>query len=146
MMVAGHSDWILEAKVWGETEGEDEEVSTHEFHVHPAATAYHIHIHSPNMDDKHVGDEVMFHFDVEEPTGQTVHHVQARIYNKANGTEFFVGPDDAHVHEEDGTFEMMQSLTLDVDAHTDWIVEVKAWGHEAGEAEVMEILEFHVHP
>lgn len=37
-------------------------------------------------------------------------------------------------------------LTLDVDAHTDWIVEAKAWGHEAGAAEGMETIEFHVHP
>ena len=30
-----HTDWVLEAKVWGDTDGEDEEVSTVEFHVHP---------------------------------------------------------------------------------------------------------------
>ncbi|MCB0693943.1 MAG: hypothetical protein H6568_06655 [Lewinellaceae bacterium] len=33
--ITGHSDWVLEAKVWGETDGEAEEIETVEFHVHP---------------------------------------------------------------------------------------------------------------
>lgn len=30
-----HSDWILEAKVWGHSEGVEEVVKSIEFHVHP---------------------------------------------------------------------------------------------------------------
>ena len=30
-----HTDYILEAKVWGETDGEGEVISTAQFHVHP---------------------------------------------------------------------------------------------------------------
>lgn len=33
--ITADSDWILQARVWGETDGEDEESETVEFHVHP---------------------------------------------------------------------------------------------------------------
>ena len=33
-----------------------------------------------------------------------------------------------------------------VEAHSDWVLEAKVWGHGAGEQEVMESIEFHVHP
>lgn len=33
--ILGHSDWILEAKVWGHSEGLEEVVKSIEFHVHP---------------------------------------------------------------------------------------------------------------
>ena len=146
--VAGHSDWILEAKVWGHMDGEGEEISTHEFHVHPSAGSdYHIHIHSPNTDDKNVGDEFMLHVEVEDHNGATIHHVNVKIYNKADNSEvLYDGPADAHVHQDGGSYELMESIKLDVEGHTDWIVEAKAWGHMAGMGEVMETLEFHVHP
>ncbi len=34
-VVPGHSDWVLEAKVWGHDEGLAEVSETVEFHVHP---------------------------------------------------------------------------------------------------------------
>ena len=33
--VTEHTDWIMEAKVWGEASGEEEVKETVEFHVHP---------------------------------------------------------------------------------------------------------------
>ena len=33
--VAEHSDWIMEAKIWGHTAGEHEVIETKKFHVHP---------------------------------------------------------------------------------------------------------------
>ncbi len=33
--VAAHTDWVLEAKVWGNGAGIEEEIMTVEFHVHP---------------------------------------------------------------------------------------------------------------
>ena len=33
--LSGHSDWVLEAKVWGHMSGEGEQTKTVEFHVHP---------------------------------------------------------------------------------------------------------------
>ncbi len=34
-VVPGHTDWVLEAKVWGHDEGVSETSETVEFHVHP---------------------------------------------------------------------------------------------------------------
>ena len=107
---------------------------------------YHIHINSPNTDEKHVGDEITVDVVAEDHNGGTVHHVKIRIYNKATGEEIYNKPDDAHVHETDGKFEHTENITLNVAEHTDWIVEAKVWGHEAGTHEVMETVEFHVHP
>ena len=110
------------------------------------APSYQITINSPNADDKHVGDEITVDVSVAESSSTTVHHVNIKIINKATGEEIFNKPDDAHVHEEDGQFDFSEPFTLNIDEHTDWIMEVKAWGHEDGLAEVMETVEFHVHP
>ena len=107
---------------------------------------YHAHIMSPTTDDKNVGDTIHIHVDFEDHNGGTVHHVNVRIYNKATGDEIYNAPADAHVHDESGAYEFHDDVLLDVDAHSDWILEAKIWGHEAGEHEEMESIEFHVHP
>ena len=112
---------------------------------------YKITIMSPDESDKKVGDAIHIHVNFDEEQMTTVHHVNVRIYQKGNeSNEIFNGPSVAHVHEESGHYELHADLTLDeatgVMEHTDWILEAKAWGHEAGLGEVMEALEFHVHP
>jgi len=112
---------------------------------------YHAHINSPSTDDKHVGDTIHVHVDFEEHDGLTVHHVNVKIYNEADPTIIaFDGPANAHVHSETGLYEFHADVILNGDAgvveHTDWILEAKVWGHEAGLAEVTETLQFHVHP
>lgn len=111
---------------------------------------YHAHIHSPNADDKHVGDTIHIHVNFESHAGETVHHVNVRIYNKSDNTEVYNKPDAAHVHETSGSFDLHDDFVLSnangINEHTDWILEAKVWGHEAGEGEVIETVEFHVHP
>ena len=111
---------------------------------------YHAHIHSPNTDDKHVGDMIHLHVEFESHTGETVHHVNIRIYNKLDNTEVYNKPDAAHVHETNGAYEWHDDFVLSnangVVEHTDWVLEAKVWGHEAEEGEVIETIEFHVHP
>ncbi len=111
---------------------------------------YHAHIHTPNTDDKHVNDALEISIDFESHTGEAVHHVKVRIYNKDDNTEIYNKPDVAHVHETDGKLEYQDMLMLSNDngvmGHTDWILEAKVWGHDAGEGEVVETVEFHVHP
>ena len=117
-------------------------------HNDDAAVEYHAHIMSPDATDKNVGDDIHIHVNFEEPDGATIHHVNVKIYNKDdNSIVIFDEPSEAHVHA-DGTYEVHGDVTLDGDvlAHTDWVMEAKAWGHEAGEGEVMETVEFHVHP
>lgn len=112
--------------------------------------SYHIHIHQPNTDDKHVGDTIHIHVDFESQTGEIVHNVNVRIYNKADNTEVLSVPGEHHVHAMDGIYSYHGDFVLSNDngvvEHTDWVLEAKVWGHSAGEAEVMESIEFHVHP
>lgn len=108
--------------------------------------AYHAHILSPNATDKHVGDTIHVHIDFEEHSGKTVHHVNVRIYNKADNTEIYNQPDNAHVHEDSGAYAFHDDVILHVAPHTDWVLQAKVWGMEAGEGETSETVEFHVHP
>ena len=123
--------------------GDDESPTTTDFD-------YHVHIHSPNADNKHVGDTIHIHVEFESHTGETVHHAKVRIYNKAENTEIYNKPDAAHVHETDGVYEWHDDFILSnangVNEHTDWVLEAKVWGHEAGAGEEMKTVEFHVHP
>lgn len=111
---------------------------------------YHAHINSPTTDDKKVDDMVHLHIDFEDHNEGTVHHVNVKIYKKDDPTVIiYDGPSEAHVHA-DKKYEHHDDIMLDaatgVDGHTDWILEAKVWGHEAGVAEVTETIEFHVHP
>ncbi len=112
---------------------------------------YSITFNSPTTDDKNLNDDIHIHVDFISGNDMTVHHVNLKIYNKADDSiVIFDGPTDAHVMEASGKFELHADLSLDnatgVQEHTDWIVEAKVWGHEAGAAEVTEMMEFHVHP
>ncbi|MCB0705237.1 MAG: hypothetical protein KDC34_08000 [Saprospiraceae bacterium] len=105
---------------------------------------YHIHFHSPDSADKTVGETITIKIDFEDHNGGTVHHVNVRVYNKADGTEIFNKPSDAHVHETSGMYSFEDTLELNVDPDTNWVVEAKVWGHEDGLAEVSETVEFKV--
>ena len=111
---------------------------------------YSITFNSPSTDDKNVNDSIHIHVDFISGTDQTVHHVNVRIYNKDTNEEIYNAPSGAHVHEESGKYEHHDDFHLSeangVSAHSDWIMEAKVWGHEAGAAEVVEMIEFHVHP
>jgi hypothetical protein len=111
---------------------------------------YQIEIISPNADDKRVGDVLPIEIVFDSGTGEVVHHVKVRIYNKLDNTEIYNGPDVAHIHSTDGLHEFKTNFELTnvngVEAHSDWVLEAKVWAETAGEGEVVETLEFHVHP
>ena len=112
---------------------------------------YHAHINSPSAADKNVGDSIHLHVTFESHSGETVHHVNAKVYNKSdNSIVLFDGPTEAHVHGSTGEYELHEDIALNattgVEGHSDWIVEARVWATEAGEGEVIETLEFHVHP
>ena len=44
---------------------------------------YHAHIHSPDAADKHIGDTLAIEVEFESHTGEPVHHINVRIFNKA---------------------------------------------------------------
>ena len=94
---------------------------------------------------------IHIHTDFSSLTNETVHHVKVRIYNVAdNSIEILNEPNDAHVHQTDGEFTYERDFMLNeangVEAHSDWILEAKVWGHEAELGEVVETIQFHVHP
>jgi len=105
---------------------------------------YTVQIMSPNADDKMVGDSIHIHVNFDEANQETIHHVKVTITNKADSTVLYTGPSAAHVHEETGHYEYHDDVALNVDAGTEWILEAKVWGHEAGLAEVAETVEFKV--
>lgn len=107
---------------------------------------YHAHILSPDASDKHVGDTLHIEIEFEEHDGKTIHHINVRIFNKNDGTEIYNQPQQAHIHETSGYYKFTDDFVLDVDPHTDWVLEARVWGHEDGVAEVTETVEFHVHP
>jgi hypothetical protein len=112
--------------------------------------AYHAHIHSPNTDAKHVNDELVINVNFESHTGETIHHVNIKIYNKADNTVVYNKPNDAHVGQSSGDFTFEDTFILSnengVEAHSNWILEAKVWGSSEEEGEVVDTLEFHVHP
>ena len=111
---------------------------------------YHAHINSPNSDNKHLGDTIDIQVNFEDHNGGTVHHINVRILNKDTEEVIYSKPDVAHVHDESGAYLFEDKFVLSMDngvsAHTDWILEAKVWGHEAGEGEEISTIEFHVHP
>jgi len=118
--VTAHSDWIVEAKVWGHEAGSEEKIETLQFHVHPQF-AYSIAINNPNTDDKHVNDVLPIEVVFNSGNGSTVHHVKVRIYNAADNTiEAYNGPDDAHVMETSGTYTLSQDLLLNSEPTGFW--------------------------
>ena len=113
---------------------------------------YHAHIQSPNTDDKHVGDSIDIVVEFESHTSETIHHINVKIYNKADESIVILDePATAHVHAQTGMYEYRKenfelSNANGVTEHTDWILEAKVWAEAEGEAEVVETVEFHVHP
>lgn len=124
---------------------------------------YEARIMSPTADDKKVGDELHLHVEFESTTGETIHNVNVKVYNKAdNSIVLFDGPEDAHVHTTEGNHEVHADIELteanSVVGHTDWIVEAKVWAHDDDEEHdheehgdhdehtVTKTVEFHVHP
>lgn len=129
--------------------GDDEEDS----HMHDDAADYHVHFITPAEDGSTTsmqGQTLALEIEVEDHNGGTVHHVNVKITKKDDATVvLYDGPSDAHVHDESGMYVFKHDLVLDatmVDGHTDWNVEVKAWGHDAGDDEVTASTTFHVHP
>ncbi len=120
-------------------------------HDHETDTSldYSAQIMSPDVNNKKLDEEIHIHAVLESGTKQTVHHVKVRIYNKADHTlVVYEKPEKAHVHNQEGKFELHDDLKLSIGngflSDSNWVIEAKVWGHEAGEDEVMIVREFHI--
>lgn len=107
-------------------------------------------VNSPDSSDKNVDDTIDISVDFESATGETIHHVNVRIYNVSTNEEIYNMPTDAHVHDASGKYSYTDSFLLSnengVMAHSDWMLETKVWGHQAGSEEIIQSIPFHVHP
>jgi hypothetical protein len=110
--------------------------------------SYHAHVHSPDSTDKNLNDTLHIHVEFESHTGETVHHINIQISNKANATVVYNKPDDPHVDEASGLYDFEDDLVLSAangfTAGTDWILKATVWGDQDGDGEVSETVEFHV--
>ena len=111
---------------------------------------YHAHIMSPNADEKHLDGTLHIHVEFESHTGETVHHINIRIYNKATNAVVYNKPADTHVHDSSGAYAFEDDFVLSaangIAIHNDYVLEAKVWGEKDGEAEEVSTVEFHVHP
>lgn len=108
---------------------------------------YHAHVHMPTNAAKMLDDTLKIHVQFESHTGETIHHIKVRIFNKADSTEVYNKPDVPHVHETSGAYTYSDQYVLSAAngfAPGTWIFEAKVWGHEAGLEEAVEQVEFNL--
>lgn len=122
----------------------------HEHNNETSEFDYRISINSPSTEEKNLGDTIHLHVDFISDKNATVHHANVRIFSKSSGVEVYNAPGEAHVHEQSGVFSWHDDFELTeangILEHSDWILEAKVWGHSSGMEEVVESIEFHVHP
>lgn len=111
---------------------------------------YHAHIVSPTDGSAiKIGETLNVVIDFESHTGETVHNIEIRIYEKATGTELY-NTGKEHVHAETGAYQFTLDLPVTTEdgfsAHTDYELEARVYGHENREGEMTSIVGFHVHP
>lgn len=110
---------------------------------------YHAHIHQPDSTDRIVGDTLPIEVEFESHTGETIHHINVRIYNKSTLTEVYNKPTEAHVHDTSGAYTYEDQFVLSaangVSAGT-WVLVATVWGDQDGEEEESEEVEFQVKP
>ena len=109
--------------------------------------AYHAHIQSPLSLDKNRGQLLHLKVLFESHSGEPVHHIQVRIYKKADNTEVYNEPEKANVRAVDGEYLFEDTIELSPtngfeDGH--YVMEAKVWGEATGEGEELETVEFHV--
>ncbi len=110
---------------------------------------YHVHIHEPTTAAKQLGDTLDIEVEFESHTGEPVHHINVRIYNKSTLVEVYNLPVEPHVHDVTGAHTYTDQFVLSTAnglSEGDWVLEGKVWGHEDGLEETTEKVEFHINP
>ncbi|HRG69251.1 MAG: hypothetical protein JNL65_03995 [Saprospiraceae bacterium] len=111
---------------------------------------YHAHIEQPAATSYQLGDSLKIQINFESHTGETVHHINVRITNKATGIEVYSKPTNEHVDDPSGSFEFTDHILLNAtngfSANSSWVLEAKVWGHEDGIEEVTSKIEFTIKP
>jgi hypothetical protein len=106
---------------------------------------YHAHIHQPTNTAKMMDDTLQINVEFESHTGEPVHHINVRIFNKVDSTEVYNKPDEPHVHDTSGSHTYTDEYVLSTAngfSPGTWVLEAMVWGHEDGLEEVAEQVEF----
>lgn len=117
--------------------------------THSSVFDYHAHIHHPDSTIKVLGDSLEIEIEFESHTGQTVHHINVRIYNKDTQVEVYNKPSDPHVDAPvNYLYEDVILLTTanGFSANSSWILEAKVWGENDGQEEEIGKVEFKIAP
>lgn len=110
---------------------------------------YHVHIHAPDSLAKTLGDTLPIEVEFESHTGETIHHINVRIFNKTTLAEVYNLPVDPHLDDPSGAYTYTDQFVLSAAnglSEGDWILEGKVWGHEDGVEETYGRVEFHINP
>jgi len=110
---------------------------------------YHAHIMHPSSANKNMGDILPIQVEFESHAGEAVEHINIRIFNKTNLTEVYSEPSDPHLNGGDPVFmfeDQVQLTAANGFSAGDWIIEATVWGHDDGQDQVTEKVEFHVNP
>jgi len=110
---------------------------------------YTVSILQPDSLPKHLGDTLDINVEFVSHTGEAVHHINVRIFNKATNAEVYNLPVEPHVHDVTGSHTYSDQFVLSA-AHGlsegDWVLEGKVWGHEDSIEETTSRVEFHINP
>lgn len=120
-------------------DNDDEDASIYE---------YHAHIHHPDTTSRSIGDTLEIEIEFESHTGQPVHHINVRIFNKANLTEIYNKPNDAYIDDSSGAYTFEDHIILSkMNGLTegDWVLEAKVWGEKDGQEVTSASVEFRLH-
>ena len=115
----------------------------------PVSYDYHAHIAQPSSADKNIGDILFIDVEFESHAGEAVEHINVRIFNKATLTQVYNKPSDPHLDGDVSVYQFQDQITLSTAngfSGGDWVIEATVWGHDEGQDEVVETVEFHIHP
>jgi hypothetical protein len=112
-------------------------------HLHEEPYAVEISFLEPAADTTiNSGQEL--HMEVMFTRAGTIHNVKVRVLRDSDTAEVFVW--EQHVHEESGSYEFHEHVTLTTSTHEDFTIEASTWDHD-GEAEpIVATRSFHLHP
>ena len=121
------------------------------YDVEPASLyEYHVNIHQPSATAYQQGETLDIEVEFESHTGEPVHHINVRIYNKATNVEVYNLPIEPHIHDLSGAYTYTDQFVLSAAnglSEGDWILQGKVWGHDDDHAEsTTELYEFHINP
>ncbi len=88
------------------------------------------------------GDEV--HMEVMFSSTGTIHNVKVRVIRESDQVDVFFW--EEHVHEESGSFEFHEHVTLTSATHEEFTIEASTWDHDGDEAPIVLTRTFHLQP